>query len=80
MYESVKTIQDIRDEHIDVLRDFGVKVTSQIVRTIETKTTEIAIENYCRILIIKRLEQEELEYLRYLLDIQRLLMQYILII
>ena len=25
MYESVKTIQDIRDEHIDVLRDFGVK-------------------------------------------------------
>ncbi len=53
MYESIKTIQDIRDEHIDVLRDFGVKVTSQIVRTIETKTTEIAIENYCRILIIK---------------------------
>lgn len=47
MYESVKTIQDIRDEHIDVLRDFGVKVTSQMVRTIETKTTEIAIENYC---------------------------------
>lgn len=30
MYESVKTIQDIRDEHIDVLRDFGVKVTSQM--------------------------------------------------
>lgn len=59
VYESVKTIQDIRDEHIDVLRDFGVKVTSQIVRIIETKTTEIAIENYCRILIIKRLEQEE---------------------
>lgn len=59
MYESVKTIQDIRDEHIDVLRDFDVKVTSQIVRTIETKTTEIAIKNYCRILIIKRLEQEE---------------------
>lgn len=57
VYESVKTIQDIRDEHIDVLRDFGVKVTSQIVRTIETKTTEIAIENYCRVLIIKRLEQ-----------------------
>ena len=57
MYESVKTIQDIRDEHIDVLRDFGVKVTSQMVRTIETKTTEIAIENYCRVLIIKRLEQ-----------------------
>ena len=57
MYESVKTIQDIRDEHIDVLRDFGVKVTSQIVRTIETKTPEIAIENYCRVLIMKRLEQ-----------------------
>ena len=37
MYESVKTIQDIRDEHIDVLRDFGVKVTSQIVRTIENQ-------------------------------------------
>lgn len=59
MYESVKTIQDIRDEHIDVLRDFGVKVTSQIEQTIETKATEIEIENYCRILIIKRLEQEE---------------------
>lgn len=59
MYESVKTIQDIRNEHIDVLRDFDVKVTSQIEQTIETKATEIEIENYCRILIIKRLEQEE---------------------
>ena len=57
MYESVKTIQDIRNEHIDVLRDFDVKVTSQIEQTIETKATEIEIENYCRILIVKRLEQ-----------------------
>ena len=59
MYECINTLLDFRDEHIDVLWDFGVKVTSLIVRTIETKTTEIGIENYCRILIIKRLEQEE---------------------
>lgn len=45
MYESVKTIQDIRREHIDVLKDFHVKITSQIRQTIKTKTSEIAIEN-----------------------------------
>lgn len=59
MYESVKTIQDIRNEHIDVVKDFDVKVTSQIEQTIQNKVTEVEIENYCRILIIKRLEQEE---------------------
>ena len=45
MYESVKTIQDIRREHIDVLKDFDVKITSQIRQTIKIKTSEIAIEN-----------------------------------
>ncbi len=59
MYESVKTIQDIRNEHIDVLKDFDVKVTSQIEQIIQNKVNEVEIENYCRVLIIKRLEQVE---------------------
>lgn len=56
MRNYVRSSESLTDEKIRLLRDFGVTVTR---KQLEEKLThsEVALENYCRLLILKKLEE-----------------------
>lgn len=59
MRNYVRSIQTLTDEKIRLLRDFGVTVTPNIRKQLKEKIahSEGALENYCRLLILKNLEE-----------------------
>lgn len=55
----VRPIKALTDEKIRLLRDFGVTITPNIREQLTKRIThsEVALENYCRLLILKELEE-----------------------
>lgn len=54
----VQSAKSLTDKKVRLLRDFGVIVTPSIRKQMYKKLehSEVALENYCRLLILKNLE------------------------